>query len=309
MKIDVSQAAHLLQNGQVVAVPTETVYGLAACADNAEGIARIYALKGRPASNPLIIHLPEWSLLASYAEGLPPGSAELAARYWPGPMTLILPVLTARVLPEVRADLPTAGFRIPAHPLALDLLQRTGPLVMPSANLSGRPSATTPGHIEEDFGEAFPLLDGGECQHGLESTILCYDQDQWVVVRLGALSPETFQPILGYIPNVIAASSGDKPLCPGQLFRHYAPRAKLIVDKREADQALFILGFKERIYPEGKRLIYLGSLGKPEEVAENLYKALRLLDQEGATHAWVDMDFPSVGLWQTIEERLRRAAQ
>jgi L-threonylcarbamoyladenylate synthase len=129
-----------------------------------------------------------------------------------------------------------------------------------------------------------------------------------MIVRLGSLTPEDFKPILGYVPLVIMKEPGTQPLCPGQLFRHYAPQAELFLGNPLAmEQASFILGFKERDYPESKRILYLGSLQQPSEVAENLYAILRQLDLEQVPHAWVDMDFPREGLWLTIAERLQRA--
>ncbi len=311
MRISLSQANQALQSGQVIAVPTETVYGLAASLNQASAIERIFTLKGRPRANPLIIHFADLEDIKEYVLHYPPGFEVLAHTFWPGPLTCILPVDPLRVPTIVRAGLPNAGFRIPALPLTRALLKATGPLVMPSANLSGRPSATRPEHVEEDFGMDFPVLGGGICSKGVESTILLYEEPEWVIVRLGALAADVFKPILGYQPRFIQKSKEEaQPLCPGQLFRHYAPRARLILgDPIGLVAAPFILGFKERRYPSEKRLILLGSLSHPEEVAENLYQSLRQLDQEGAISAWVDMDFPRQGLWQTIAERLMRAGE
>lgn len=312
MLITFSQAISLLRSGQVIAVPTETVYGLAACLDQPQAIEHIFTLKGRPKKNPLIIHLADWKDLSQFVTQYPPNFQALAQTFWPGAFTCILPV-NSNVPSIARAALPTAGFRVPDLPLTRHLIKETGPLVMPSANLSGRPSATFPKHVEEDFGLEFPVLEGGTCSKGVESTILFYQEPEWVILRLGAVPPEAFKPILGYEPRVIQKSQENQenqPLCPGQLFRHYAPRARLILgDHPLLADATFVLGFKERPYPRGKRIILLGSLLEPEEVAKNLYQALRQLDQEGANQAWVDMDFPRHGLWQTIAERLIRAGE
>lgn len=311
MRISLSEATLALCNGQVIAVPTETVYGLAACLDQPEAIEHIFTLKGRPRLNPLIIHVADREEIRPYVTYDPPDFESLAQAFWPGALTCILPINTSKVPAIVRANLSTAGFRIPALPLTRALLKETGPLVMPSANLSGRPSATCVQHVEEDFGKDFPVLEGGNCSNGVESTILLYQDPEWVIVRLGALPAESFQAVLGYQPCVVSKVSSDaQPLCPGQLFRHYAPRAHLFLGSTEGlRQAAFVLGFKERIYPADKRLILLGSLTNPHEVAENLYQALRQLDQESADIAWVDMDFPREGLWQTIAERLQRAGE
>lgn len=307
-RLSLSEAISALQAGEVVAVPTETVYGLAASLHRPEAIARLFALKGRPLANPLIIHVANLSELDAYLSDRPPGFEDLAKVFWPGAMTCVLPIYPECIPALARAGLPTAGFRIPAPSLTRALLQATGPLVMPSANLSGRPSATCPEHVEADFGEDFPVLDGGHCQKGVESTILFYKEVEWVILRLGALSPENFEDVLGYQPKVIMKQAS-VPLCPGQLFRHYAPRARLWLGKeRPKREGAFILGFRERDYP-GCHVIVLGSLKSPEEVAENLYGCLRQLDGEEATEAWVDMDFPEERLWKTIHERLERAGE
>lgn len=307
MRVTLKEALNLLQNGEVVALPTETVYGLAAAINQPQAIRNIYKLKGRPSTNPLIIHVDAIKTIEAYVQEFPPKFYDLAEVFWPGPLTIILPV-NEEIVPEiVRAGLPTGGFRIPNHPLIRELLKLSGPLVMPSANLSGKPSATDADHVEHDFGIEFPVLDGGSAAKGLESTILFYQGEHWVIGRMGAIEPEAFAAVLGYRPEFAGAS--DKPICPGQHFRHYAPKAEILLKKEELDQAKVILGYRERRYPEGKRVIFLGSKDDPAGVGENLYRVLRQLDQEHIDEVWVDMDIPAKGLWGTIEERLRRAAK
>ena len=309
MQIDLEQAVHALKEGGVIAVPTETVYGLAASMHSHGAIGKIFDLKGRPLSNPLIIHCATSDQIVEFVSELPPQFNELAHAFWPGPMTLVLPIRSRLVPSIVRAHLETAGFRIPRHSMARELLQLTGPLVMPSANLSGRPSSTSRKHVEEDFGTQFPVLDGGLCEKGLESTILGRNDGKWVIYRLGALSAGDFESVLGYCPSVINEMPSEKPLCPGQLFRHYSPKARLILgDSTFIEEATCILGFSERKYPEGKQVLILGSLNDPEEVAGNLYSQLRMLDEKEVAVAWVDTYFPREGLWITIAERLERAA-
>lgn len=309
MRLNLSQSISALRSGEVIAVPTETVYGLAASLEHPEAIERIFTLKGRPRANPLIIHVADMRDIEKYVVSFPPHFEEIVNAFWPGSLTCILPV-RSNVPSNVRAGLPTAGFRVPDFELTRNLLKETGPLVMPSANLSGRPSATRPEHVEEDFGTDFPVLDGGNCAKGVESTILLYQDPEWVIVRLGALAPELFAPILGYQPRFEQKSHEAQPLCPGQMYRHYAPRAQLLLgDSSNLAKAPVVLGFKERKYPQEKRVILLGSVSNPEEVAENLYRVLRQLDQEGINLAWIDIDFPRHGLWLTIAERLFRAAE
>ncbi|MCE5317506.1 MAG: threonylcarbamoyl-AMP synthase [Parachlamydia sp.] len=310
MRISLETAADLLRSGQVVAVPTETVYGLAASLEHPEAIRAIFSLKGRPTQNPLIVHLSDISQLGQFVETVPDSFQPLASAFWPGPVTFVLPILQTTIPAEARAGLPTAAFRIPSHPLILDLIQRTGPLLMPSANLSGRPSATLPEHIEADFGLSMPILDGGPAQKGVESTVLREHQGLWEIIRLGAVAPESFEQVLGYIPAVINATKGEKPVCPGQLFRHYAPSARLMpTTSFHADMRGAVVGFSDRQYPQGCSLISLGPSDAPEKVAENLYDTLRRLDREGIEDAWLDMRLPGGGLWQTIAERLFKAAQ
>jgi len=309
MHISTTEASRLLNAGHVVALPTETVYGLAASLTQPEAIGRIFQLKGRPANNPLIIHLAEADQARLYSDTLPPGFTELAHAFWPGPLTLVIPIIPERIPNAVRAGLLTAGFRIPSHPLARDVIKVVGPLVMPSANLSGKPSATQAAHIEVDFGAHFPVVDGGCCSCGLESTILTYRLERWQMIRLGALPAESFTIVLGYIPEFAQQKSTEAPLCPGQLYRHYAPQANLILcTEVPTDFTGTILGFKERQYPASCNKIILGSLSEPEKVAETLYAVLRQLDQDSIKHALVDMRFPQSGLWVTISERLSRAS-
>jgi L-threonylcarbamoyladenylate synthase len=308
MRISATQAASLLQQGRVVAVPTETVYGLAAKADCETAVSNIFLLKGRPRNNPLIVHVASINQLIPYIKEKPPGFDLLAQAFWPGPMTLVLNADQNKISADVRASLPTAAFRIPDHPVALELLAMTGPLVMPSANLSGKPSATAPEHVEQDFGSQFPVLEGGRCQKGIESSILMYKDGFWRIIRQGALSMEAFEAVLGYGPP-IEGGRGEAPLCPGQLYRHYAPEAKLHLT-REFLQGMkgVVLGYQERTYPEGMVVISLGSIYSPDQSAENLYRTLRELDQQGVAEAWVDVDIPAEGLWLTIMERLIKAA-
>jgi len=174
MYVNLIQAIEFLNTGKVVALPTETVYGLAASLKFPDAIKQIFTLKGRPQDNPLIVHTASMDQLTKYTDHLPEKFESLAELFWPGSLTLVAPANPLKVPRLVRAGLPTVAFRIPQHSLTLQVLQKTGPLVMPSANLSGRPSATLPGHVENDFGQSFPVVDGGPCSQGLESTILIY---------------------------------------------------------------------------------------------------------------------------------------
>ena len=309
MRISIEKALALLNSGKVVSVPTETVYGLAASLDRLQAIQEIYKLKGRPANNPLIIHVAQLQDVFDYLQENISDLDILAHDFWPGPLTIVLPVKCKLIPSIVRADLPTAAFRIPKHPVALNLLKLTGPLVMPSANLSGRPSSTQPEHVEHDFGIDFPVLDGGPCEKGLESTIIIYRDGKWEIIRRGALVPEHFKSTLGYLPLVQDVVTNDAPLCPGQMYRHYAPKARLmLVDSFEIIKEGVIIGFSGRTYPKGCRLLALGPLSEPDLAASNLYSILRQIDKEGHASAYVDMNFPKTGILATLAERLHKAA-
>lgn len=307
MRISLEKAHQLLLSGHVVAVPTETVYGLAASIDRPGAIDKIFALKGRPADNPLIVHLANKEQISNYASAFPEGFFELADHFWPGPMTVVLPANKEMVPNQARAGLPTVAFRIPQHSLALALMEWVGPLVMPSANLSGKPSSTCKEHVEADFGSHFPVLDGGTCGHGLESTILVHKNGKWCIGRLGAIPPKAFAQVLGYTPVSLIEKS--KPVCPGQFHKHYSPKAQLHLTDDPYGCSGVVVGFQDRSYPKASKVFNWGKLSQPQTVAENLYKVLRQLDQEGISEAWVDMDFPPEGLWLTIGERLSRASQ
>ena len=307
MLITLSESIRLLCEGQVVAIPTETVYGLAAALNQPGAIDKVFDLKKRPQNNPLIIHLADPSQIHPFTSKLPLDFDLLADAFWPGPLTMVVPVHTDRIPEKARANLPTAAFRVSAHPMTKAVIEKTGPLVMPSANLSGRPSSTSPIHVESDFGSNFPVLNGGPCDKGLESTILLFTEQRWKIVRLGSISPEEFRSVLGYIPEVATNAEHKTPLCPGQLYRHYAPKAKLtLLATIPSDLQGVILGYPSRIYPPGCQLVPLGNT--PAEVAESLYHVLRLIDLEGITHSYVDLDIPQEGLWLTILERLKKAA-
>ena len=308
-RLKLEDAVALLQAGRVVGIPTETVYGLAACLHHAEAVAAIFTLKGRPRLNPLIVHVasvPEARALALEWSA----QTEALSALWPGPLTLLVPARCELVPSQVRADLPTVGLRVPSHPLCRALLKRTGPLVAPSANLSGRPSSSLAAHIEEDFGAEFPVLDGGPCQAGLESTIvLTAGVPQ--IARLGAWSAEHITACTGVNllpPGLIDDQQQQRPLCPGQMLQHYAPRARLhLCSASQPPEGALVLGFSDREYALARRWV-LGPSDDAAAAARTLYALLRRLDQEGIEEAWIDDQIPVQGLWSAIAERMRRAA-
>lgn len=310
MRVTIAEAVSLLANSSPVAIPTETVWGLAARADDEEGIRRIFTLKNRPPSNPLIVHVDSKTSLEAYVNGLPDEALPLIDAFWPGGLTLVLPVKEG-VLPKIaRAGLPTAAFRMPDHETALTLIQQTGPLVAPSANKSGRPSATIPEHIEEDFGMDLPILNTPiPCRHGIESTILIWKASKWHLGRFGAISPCSIESIIGYLPLYHAE---DRPLCPGQMFRHYAPQARLTLkttwEQEEAATFDAVLGFSDRSYLKAKAVLHLGPSTNPEPCMYRLYDLLRRLDQHKFSSVLVDIDVPPSPLWLALLDRLKKAS-
>lgn len=310
MRYDVPKVCTMLEKGGVVALPTETVYGLAASIKFPHAIDQIFALKKRPSDNPLILHVASFEQAKQYCAEVPSGVQVLEETFWPGPLTLVLKAKPGLVPENATAGLDSIAFRVPNHPLTLQVLEAAGPLVMPSANLSGKPSATRAEHVEADFGEAFPVLDGGACRFGMESTVLVFRNARWEIARMGAISSEEFVHVLGYEPKERLGTNGSPPISPGQKYRHYAPFALLILDRTVLPEDVgVVIGFNDRKYPESCRLFSLGSSGDAREVSRNLYHVLRELDMRNVAQAWVDMDFPKAGLWLTVAERLSKASQ
>lgn len=226
MSIALDEAVRLLQKGEVVAFPTETVYGLGADAWDPDAIRKIYRIKGRPADNPLIIHLHHPDQVHEFASQLPREAEKLMSACWPGPLTLILPKKPE--VPDIlSAGLPTVALRIPRHPLALELIRRAGPLAAPSANLSGRPSPTRAEHVFHDLGSNFPLLEGDEgVVVGLESSVLDLTRRPPALLRPGAWSREQLEEIAG-VPIVTGGKGRGAPASPGVKYTHYKPEAKV----------------------------------------------------------------------------------
>ncbi len=302
----VEAAAACLAAGGLVAFPTETVYGLGADAGNGEAVARLYAAKGRPAFNPLIAHVADRA--AAQRLGLFNADAErLAAAFWPGPLTLVLPRRPDCPVAELAlAGLDSVAVRVPAHPLAQALLRAfKGPIVAPSANRSGHVSPTSAAHVLADLrGRIDMVLDGGPCPVGLESTIVgCLDRP--ALLRPGGLARDHIERVLGHALVVVAAER--EPLAPGMLASHYAPKARLRLNAQSARSGEALLGFGPGApAPDGLRL-NLSARGDLVEAAANLFAHLRALDASGAATIAV-MPVPQTGLGEAINDRLRRAA-
>lgn len=304
----IREAAAYLRTGHLVAIPTETVYGLAADATNSLAVARIFEAKGRPRFNPLIVHvadLAEAKKLGQFSEK----AMRLARAFWPGPLTLVIPRLGNCPVSELAsAGLPSLAVRVPAHAIAQSLLavaQR--PLAAPSANRSGRVSSTTALHVAEDLASRVAMiLDAGPAQHGLESTVLDATGDSIVLLRPGALPAEDIEEVLGEL-LIRTTHNGTKPLSPGQLESHYAPRAALRLDASDVRAGEALLAFGPTPLPTRGPTLNLSPTGELVEAAAQLFSYLRELDASGAATIAV-MAIPDTGLGEAINDRLRRAA-
>lgn len=301
----INEAARLIQAGDVVAFPTETVYGLGADATNDTAVARVFAVKGRPSFNPLIVHvanigaakhLVRWTALAD----------KLAAQFWPGALTLVLERGADCPLSLlVSAGLPSVAIRLPAHDIATALITAAGcPIAAPSANASGAISPTTAAHVAASLGDKVPLIvDGGPCQVGLESTVIDLTGDSPILLRPGGVALEAIEAVIGRsIPS--ALDDQVHPKSPGMLASHYAPRAELRLNAVSAEPGETLLGFGSSA-PAGAT--NLSARGDLEEAAANLFALLHRLD-ETATKIAV-MPVPDTGLGRAINDRLRRAAK
>lgn len=292
-----SQAADLLRRGQLVAIPTETVYGLAADATQEAAIRQVFALKGRPADHPLIVHLGDASW-ATHWGVLPPLFARLAERFWPGPLTMVVPRL-ARVSPLITGGQDSVALRVPRHPLTLETLLALGqPVVAPSANRFGHTSPTRAEHVFSEFPK-LAVLDGGPCPVGLESSIVDLTGPQPRLLRPGQLSRATLEEITG----PLAAARSDAPRVPGALDRHYAPRTLTRWDDGQTPSRRWgWLGFT----PRGATAEVLMPTSA-DAYGARLYAALRELDDAGLEVILLERP-PQGADWEAVLDRLRRAA-
>jgi L-threonylcarbamoyladenylate synthase len=301
-------AAGHLRAGRLVAFPTETVYGLGADATNGQAVAAIFAAKGRPHFNPLIVHVLDVGQAGEHAE-LTPLARRLAGAFWPGPLTLVLERRAQSPLSDlVTGGLTTLAMRAPDHPVARALLAATErPLAAPSANRSGHISPTQAVHVLSDLGEApAMILDGGATAHGLESTVIDARGEAPVLLRPGAVTAETIEAVLGQ-PLVRQDITPARPNAPGQLASHYAPDAKVRLDVKDVRSGEALLAFGGALPAHDGPVINLSPSSDLIEAAANLFAALRALDASGAGTIAV-MPIPDAGLGEAINDRLRRAA-
>ena len=309
---DIARAVKLLMTGEVVAIPTETVYGLATNALNEQAVKRIYEIKNRPAVNPLIIHLAEAGQVYQYATNIPDSARALMKHFWPGPLTFVLP--KNKIVPGiVTAGKDTVAIRVPAHPMTQQLLKRTGlPLAAPSANPSGYISPTAAWHVERSLGKSLQyILDGGECKAGIESTIVGFDRDIPVVYRQGVVTAQDIYEVTGIVKNY----EGQALLAPGMSVSHYSPRTPMIVADNIEEVASKLNGRRSGIITYGTYANHINPsdqlllcyYGDWQLAARNLYSAMHIMDQKGYDIIIAKL-FPNDGIGNALNDRLTRAA-
>jgi L-threonylcarbamoyladenylate synthase len=312
---EVERAVTILKRGGLVAFPTETVYGLGADARSGEAVRRIFAAKGRPPTNPLIVHVSGVAMAKLYAAEWPDTARRLAQRYWPGPLTLVLPRFRT-VAPEVSAGLETVGLRMPNHPLALELIRRfDGPLAAPSANRSNHISPTTAEHVRDELGVSVDLiLDGGPCTIGIESTVLDLTSTRAKILRPGGISRVQIEKIIGPVDAADVLTDASTPaMSPGQHETHYAPRtpafrfdgAQRAGIPSGSGTGLVTLG-PGRDIRRHESVVVLPST--PAKYAHHLYKVLRELDAMGLSAIYIEMP-PDGPEWAAVRDRLKRATR
>jgi L-threonylcarbamoyladenylate synthase len=306
---DLSIARALLQKGDLVAIPTETVYGLAGNALNVDSVARIFEVKNRPSFDPLIVHIPDFRELSKYVMNVPVQAERLAKEFWPGPLTLLLKKRT--IIPDlVTSGFDTVGIRCPNHPLTQNLLKTIDfPLAAPSANPFGFVSPTKASHVTEQLGTRIKyVLDGGPCPVGIESTIVGFENNKVVVHRLGGISVEQLEALVGGV-ELITSPVIQK--APGQLKSHYSPSKKMFVGDLEKTIDLVdldrvaILSFQKDY--KAKHQVILTPTGDMAEAAKNLFDALRRLDKMPVDLIVAEL-VPDEGIGRAINDRLKRAA-
>jgi len=340
---DIKKAAQIINTGGLVAMPTETVYGLAADAFNKDAVARIYSAKGRPGDNPLILHIANIDQFLELSDSPPPYAMALAKAYWPGPLTLIVkkkPHLPGWLGGHPQRTAETVGIRMPAHPAAKALIEAAGcPLCAPSANKAGKPSPTTAAHVAEDFaqtGEVEMILDGKSSEIGVESTVVDVTGAQPVILRPGAITEAMIREVTAKIATTNFKVDDDEtnaPRAPGMKYRHYAPKAPMTIFRGEpgnvAAQILDLLSSTVKTKPENShptigvlvtdsakellpslppnvKLLSLGSTNK--SVAKNLFAHLRQFDNLGVSVIYAEA-VPNTDLGTAIMDRMQKAAE
>ncbi|MGC3980034.1 MAG: L-threonylcarbamoyladenylate synthase [Steroidobacteraceae bacterium] len=311
---EIQEAVAALRAGELVAFPTETVYGLGANANHPEAVRKIFKLKGRPSSHPVIVHIDDPKFLPRWARDPSPAALKLAEAFWPGPLTLVLKRAPA-VADVVTGGQDTVAIRVPSHPVAQQLLTAFGGgIAAPSANRFGHISPTRPEHVREEFGDDLKILDGEDCKIGLESTIVSCVGDVPHLLRPGAITLSQLQAV---VPEVTAAPDPDAPRAPGMLARHYSPGTPMNIVPSKNLEAVMAEFTDERekvavlaMRPPGKaseHMTWINAGVRPDHYARSLYANLRTLDKAGARIILVE-EVPEGEKWDAVRDRLRRAA-
>jgi len=307
---DIKKAKDLLEQGELVAIPTETVYGLAGNALNVSAVAKIFQVKDRPQFDPLIVHVPDLAHARHYTDDIPERARLLAERFWPGPLTILLKKKS--IVPDlVTSGLDTVGIRCPKHELTRSLLYELDfPLAAPSANPFGYVSPTRPAHVDDQLGKKIQyILDGGTCDVGIESTIIGFEENTPVIYRMGGLTQEKIESIIGKVD--VQLNSASNPRTPGQLKSHYAPRKKVVMgtidalQKQYAGHRYAILSFQKDYHASYQTI--LSATGDLEEAAQHLFDALRSFDAMPVELVLAER-VPDHGLGRAINDRLQRAS-
>jgi L-threonylcarbamoyladenylate synthase len=315
MNNDIDQAVRFLKEGKVVAIPTETVYGLAANAFDDSAVKQIFEIKNRPLFNPLIVHIKSILYLESVAKNIPEIAIKLANQFWPGPLTLVLEKTDA-VSSIVTAGKSTVGVRVPSHPIALALLNQLDfPLAAPSANPFGYISPTTSNHVKMQLGAKVPfILDGGSCEKGIESTIVGFEMGKPILYRVGAISIEEIEKCIGKLE--LKNTSFASPEAPGMLNKHYSPNTKFIVSDNISQHIIeskdanvgFLLFKNDFDFLPTEKFVELSNNKNLNEAARNLYAALHQLDNMNFDIIYAEK-LPQTDLGITINDRLYRAQE
>lgn len=323
-----NSAAKALREGKLVAFPTETVYGLGANALDQQAVKRIYEAKGRPSDNPLIVHIAKASQLNSLIKEIPAPAGALIKAFWPGPLTLVLK--KSELVPDIiTAGLDTVAVRMPDNPVALRLIEKAGvPVAAPSANLSGRPSPTTYQHVLEDLnGRIEYIINGGPCKIGVESTVLDCTAEKPVILRPGGVTREMLEKIIGQVETdaVLQPEAGIRPRSPGMKYRHYSPRAQMIIFEGKSEEIIekinslasenrakglrtgVLSSMENKDRYKAEVVVNIGSLYHLEEVASKLYDALRKFDEEKVDIIYSE-SFSEEGMGRAIMNRLKKAS-
>jgi L-threonylcarbamoyladenylate synthase len=307
---EIKKAIRLLKAGELVAIPTETVYGLAANGLDGLAVAKIFEAKDRPSFDPLILHIGRMEQVVELTTSFPEKAQKLAAKFWPGPLTLILP--KSDIVPDViSSGLPSVGIRMPKHPMTLELLRSLSfPLAAPSANPFGYVSPTTAQHVKDQLEDKIAfVLDGGPCEIGLESTIVSFLEQTPTILRHGGIAQKEIEAIIG--PIEAQTQSTSSPSAPGMLISHYAPNKKVILGNIEKlisaypNEKVAVLGFKSTYGMAGEILSAQGDL---LEAAQNLFAAMRRLDQTDCEYIFTEK-VPHEGIGIAINDKLKRASE